>query len=179
MNGSSQKVSSPTSAVKILMRRANKNKRPYWRYFWLSPSTHYESHVFIEWMVIIFGFLAPMVCRRVLYGSKDPPFSTVQKATSILSDYASIVILLGIIEAPATNAVGDNSEEATRKLQQASDNINNWTQAWKIKTNESKSVHVQFIYNQTIQVPITLNHTIIPYSNNDKYLRMKLHAKLR
>ena len=43
-------------------------------------------------------------------------------------------------------AVGDNSEEASRKLQQASDNINNWTQAWKIRINESKSVHVQFTY---------------------------------
>ncbi|KAF7284299.1 hypothetical protein GWI33_022285 [Rhynchophorus ferrugineus] len=74
--------------------------------------------------------------------------------------------------------VGDNSEEASRKLQQASNNINNWTQAWKIRINESKSVHVLFTYKQTVQAPITLNNTIIPYSNNSKYLRMNLDAKL-
>ncbi|KAF7269873.1 hypothetical protein GWI33_017113 [Rhynchophorus ferrugineus] len=76
-------------------------------------------------------------------------------------------------------AVGDNSEEASRKFQQASDNINNCTQAWKIRINESKSVHVQFTYKQIAEAPIKLNNTIIPYSNNAKYLGMNLNAKLR
>ncbi|XP_076268015.1 uncharacterized protein LOC143201053 [Rhynchophorus ferrugineus] len=62
-------------------------------------------------------------------------------------------------------AAGDNSEEASRKLPQASDNKIIGQMLRKEKINESKSVHVQFTYKQTVQASITLNNTIIPYSN--------------
>jgi archaellum biogenesis protein FlaJ (TadC family) len=41
-------------------------------------------------------------------------------------------------------AVGNSNEEATEKLQQAVNQINNWTKRWHIKLNEAKSIHVKF-----------------------------------
>lgn len=45
-------------------------------------------------------------------------------------------------------AIGNNSEEAARKLQQASNNVNIWNKKWGIKINKSKSVHIDFVYKK-------------------------------
>jgi hypothetical protein len=44
----------------------------------------------------------------------------------------------------AIMAVGDSFQEATEKLQQAVDQVSNWTRKWLIELNEAKSVHVDF-----------------------------------
>ena len=61
-------------------------------------------------------------------------------------------------------AVGDSVEEATEKLQQAVDKVNNWTRKWLIKLNEAKSVHVYFTNKRCQHVPITTNDKVIPHS---------------
>lgn len=75
----------------------------------------------------------------------------------------------------ATLAVGNSEEEATNKLQNAVNKINNWTKKWRIKLNENKSVQI-FFTNKKIkrQTPITINGTVVPYSNMVKYLGMTL-----
>lgn len=79
----------------------------------------------------------------------------------------------------AIMAVGKNHEEATEKLQTSIDRINIWTNTWRIKLNENKSVHVDFTNKQKQHLPIRINDTQIPYANSAKYLGMTLDARLR
>lgn len=64
-------------------------------------------------------------------------------------------------------------------LQQAINEIDTWTKRWRIKLNESKSVHINFMNKKEQYVPVTLNNSIIPHANTAKYLGMNLDAKLR
>lgn len=77
-------------------------------------------------------------------------------------------------------AVGKEQRLSTKLLQTASNEIVKWTKQWRIKLNETKSVHVNFT-NKLLKDPPTLdiNGTVIPYENNAKYLGMTLDAKLR
>jgi hypothetical protein len=50
---------------------------------------------------------------------------------------------------------------------------------WRIKFNESKSVHIYFTNNKIKQKPIFINGTKVPYANTAKYLGTTLDAKLR
>jgi hypothetical protein len=50
---------------------------------------------------------------------------------------------------------------------------------WRIKLNESKSVHIDFTNNKIKQHPIFINGTKVPYANTAKYLGMTLDAKLQ
>lgn len=51
--------------------------------------------------------------------------------------------------------VGDSNVEATGKLQAAVNRIQQWTKIWKIKLNESKSVHVNFTNRRFGNIPVT------------------------
>ncbi|KAF7278534.1 hypothetical protein GWI33_008238 [Rhynchophorus ferrugineus] len=70
--------------------------------------------------------LGPML--YLLYTCNIPQKENITMATFV--DHSAII------------AVGDNSEEASRKLQQASDNINNRAQAWKIRINETTTLNI-------------------------------------
>jgi hypothetical protein len=50
---------------------------------------------------------------------------------------------------------------------------------WRIKLNESKSVHIDFTNKKITQQPIFINGTQVPYANTAEYLGMTLDAKLR
>ena len=76
-------------------------------------------------------------------------------------------------------AVGKSNEESTQSLQSAITEIYNWTKRWRIKLNESKSVHINFTNKQTAHIPVFINEVIIPHANTAKYLGMTLDAKLR
>ena len=76
-------------------------------------------------------------------------------------------------------AIGKTPEESTNTLQTAINEVSNWTKKWRIKLNESKSVHVDFSYKDISQRSLYLDNNIIPYSNSAKYLGMTLDAKLR
>jgi hypothetical protein len=78
----------------------------------------------------------------------------------------------------AIMAVGDDVEDATDKLQQAADEINNWTKQWLIKLNEDKSIHVNFTIKRCHHIPIIMNGKTIPHSQTAKCLGMTLDAKL-
>ena len=77
-------------------------------------------------------------------------------------------------------ATGNNISEATTKLQKTTNSVNNWTKTWRIKLNETKSVHVNFT-NQKVNnwIPVVLNSQQIPHANTAKYLGMTLDAKLK
>lgn len=76
-------------------------------------------------------------------------------------------------------AVGDNIVEATHKLQRTINTVNNWMKKWRIKLNETKTVHVNFTNKYVIWIPIVINSKQIPYANTAKYLGMTLDAKLK
>jgi hypothetical protein len=66
-----------------------------------------------------------------------------------------------------------------KKLQSALNNIAIWTKKWRIKLNESKSVHIDFTNKRISRRPIYINGTQISYANTAKYLGMTLDTKLR
>jgi hypothetical protein len=76
-------------------------------------------------------------------------------------------------------AVGCNEQEANNNLQVALNKISAWTNLWRIKLNETKSVHINFTNRRAEQIPIIVNNHMIPYANTAKYLGMNLDAKLR
>jgi hypothetical protein len=79
----------------------------------------------------------------------------------------------------AVMATGETVHISIRKLQTAVNKVAMWTRKWRIKLNESKSVHIDFTNNKIKQQPIFINGTKIPYANTAKYLGMNLDAKLR
>jgi predicted GIY-YIG superfamily endonuclease len=76
-------------------------------------------------------------------------------------------------------AIGETVDISTRKLQSAVNKVTIWTRKWRIKLNESKSVHTDFTNNKIKQQPIFIKGTKVPYANTAKYLGMTLDAKLR
>ena len=76
-------------------------------------------------------------------------------------------------------AVGENEHQSTQKLQASIDNIVEWTVKWRIKLNESKSMHVNFTNKNIRHLPIYISGTQVPYTNQAKYFGMSLDAKLR
>jgi hypothetical protein len=78
----------------------------------------------------------------------------------------------------AVLAIGKDHEEAANKLQTSINQISNWTKRWRIKMNESKSVHINFTNKSGQQIPIIINNAQIPYANSAKYLGITLVARL-
>jgi hypothetical protein len=76
-------------------------------------------------------------------------------------------------------AIGDNNSESTEKLQTAVTKVQRWTRTWRIKLNETKSVHIDFTNKRIEHKPIYINHHVVLYENTAKYLGMTLDAKLR
>lgn len=80
----------------------------------------------------------------------------------------------------ALMATGRDILESTSKLQIANNSISNWCKSWKIKLNETKSVHVNFTLKKIENQPnVTLNNIQVPIDNKAKYLGMTLDTKLR
>ena len=69
--------------------------------------------------------------------------------------------------------------KATEKLQNSINEICDWTQRWRIKLNESKSIHINFTNKKITNLPVVINNQVVPYSNTAKYLGMNLDAKLK
>ena len=76
-------------------------------------------------------------------------------------------------------ATGHNNYESTQKLNTSLSKIQEWTAKWRIKLNETKSVHVDFTNKKVTHIPVYINNNIIPYSNQAKYLGMTLDTRLR
>jgi len=76
-------------------------------------------------------------------------------------------------------ATGDSNTESTEKLQAAIAKVQSWTRKWRIKLNETKSVHIDFANKRIDHKPIHISHQVLAYENTAKYLGMTLDAKLR
>jgi hypothetical protein len=71
-------------------------------------------------------------------------------------------------------AIWENIESSTKKLQSAVNKFAIWTRKWRIKLNESISVHTDFTNKKIILQKIFINGTKFPYDNREKYLGMTL-----
>jgi hypothetical protein len=68
----------------------------------------------------------------------------------------------------------ENPTEASHLLQTHLDQYAEWLQQWRIKVNETKSVHITFALKQGTCPPVLLNGTHIPQSESIKYLDRRL-----
>jgi hypothetical protein len=59
----------------------------------------------------------------------------------------------------AVMAVWETVDISTRKLQSAVNKVAIWTRKWRIRLNESKSVHIVFTNNKIKQQSIFINGT--------------------
>jgi hypothetical protein len=75
-------------------------------------------------------------------------------------------------------ATHDDPERATRKLQAALSDIQQWLTKWRLKANESKSYHATFTLKRSTCPPIQLNGTYLPYTDEVKYLGVHLDRRL-
>jgi hypothetical protein len=65
----------------------------------------------------------------------------------------------------AVMAIGETVDISTRKLQSVVNKVAIWTRKWRMKLNESKSVHIDFTNIKIKQQPIFINGTV-PYANS-------------
>lgn len=72
----------------------------------------------------------------------------------------------------------ENEQIASRYLQNHINEVESWLQNWKIKVNESKSVHVTFTLRRQICPPVTINNKTIPQADDVKYLGIYLDRRL-
>lgn len=79
----------------------------------------------------------------------------------------------------AIMATGKSHKEAVEKAQRGINRFYDWTKKWRIKLNESKSVHIDFTNKNHEYHPVYINGQHVPYENTAKYLGMTLDAKLR
>ncbi|KAI5739282.1 hypothetical protein M8J77_017278 [Diaphorina citri] len=75
--------------------------------------------------------------------------------------------------------VGDNTQDNAAELNVTISEFHRWTNVWRIKLNESKSVHIDFTNRNLPYMPVYLNNVVIPHSNQAKYLGMTLDVKLK
>lgn len=78
----------------------------------------------------------------------------------------------------AIMCVNPNPAIASANLQKHIFEIEEWLKIWRIKANQSKSVHVTFTLRRGDCPPITLNGDQIPHDTTAKYLGMHLDRRL-
>lgn len=71
-----------------------------------------------------------------------------------------------------------NAELASRGLQKGLNKIQIWLKRWRIKANETKSVHVTFTNRKGNCPPVTLNNISLPQEETAKYLGLHLDRRL-
>lgn len=76
-------------------------------------------------------------------------------------------------------AVGQTTQETATELNLTLSRFQRWTIQWRIRLNEAKSVHVDFTNKNQPYIPTYINHEVIPFSNQAKYLGMTLDTKLK
>lgn len=145
-----------------------------------------------EWYLILKSYLVDR-CFRVKVEDEYSDLKEIQAGVPQGSVLGPVLYLLYTRDIPvmanttiatfaddtAVMAVAENVEDATNKIQNSVNKITNWTKKWRIKLNESKSVHVNFTNRKVVPVAVTINSQRIPYANSAKYLGMNLDAKLR
>jgi hypothetical protein len=69
----------------------------------------------------------------------------------------------------AVMAIGEIVENSTRMLQSADNKVAIWPRKWRMKLDESKSVHID-LTNKIRQQSIFINGTKVPHADTTKYL---------
>lgn len=147
----------PDSYVKLLSSYLSD------RVFRVREENEYSSLKDIKAGVPQGSILGPIL--YLIYTSDLPEMENIKVAT--FADDTSLM------------ATGRDVFESTSKLQEANDSISSWCKSWKIKLNESKSVHVNFTLKKLQTQPnVTLNNIVVPIENKAKYLGMTLDTKL-
>jgi hypothetical protein len=100
----------------------------------------------------------------ILYTSDLP-----QGAFSEVATFADDTAILSVHQDPA---------QASNNLQRTLDTITDWFRTWRIKINETKSVHITFTLNLNSCPPVTINNTQLPEVSAVKYLGIHLDSKL-
>ena len=72
----------------------------------------------------------------------------------------------------------ENPQTASQILQTNLDKIQQWLIKWRIKPNETKSVHVTFTTRKETFPPVHLNNHHLPQAEDAKYLGMHLDRRL-
>jgi hypothetical protein len=70
----------------------------------------------------------------------------------------------------AVMAIGETVDISTRKLKSAVNKVPIWIRKWRIKLNESKSVHIDSTSKKIKQQPIFIDGTKVPYANTANIL---------
>jgi hypothetical protein len=78
----------------------------------------------------------------------------------------------------AVVATDSDPANASQKLQTSLLAIQSWLRDWRIKGNETKSVHVTFTTRRETCPPVHINDVQIPQENQVKYLGLHLHRRL-
>ena len=133
------------------------------RYFRIKQEDVYSDFKKINAGVPQGSVLGPLL--YLLYTSDLPEVST--NVTATFADDTAIL------------ATGHDNHESIQKLNISISKIQRWTSKWRIKINETKSVHVDFTNKNVTYIPVYFNNKLIPYSNQAKYLGMTLDARLR
>lgn len=103
----------------------------------------------------------------VLYLIFTADIPTDPKTT--MATYADDTALLSIDEKP---------EVATENLQTQITSLETWFNRWRIKVNQSKSVHVTFTLKRQTCPPVNIYSVNIPQAEEAKYLGMHLDRRL-
>jgi len=69
-------------------------------------------------------------------------------------------------------------KSASRSLETHLGLLEKWLAKWRIKVNETKSVHVTFTLRKETCPPVKLNNILIPQSSDVKYLGIHLDKRL-
>lgn len=132
------------------------------RYFRVKQESEYSSLRKIAAGVpqgSVIGPILYLLFTRDLPNSKETMLATFADDTAVLAE-------------------GNDVKQASRKLQSTIKEVYDWTKRWRIKLNESKSVHINFTNRKIENYKIFIGEQEIPYSNKVKYLGMTLDAKL-
>jgi hypothetical protein len=108
--------------------------------------------------------LSPLLYQYHLY-TADLPTSP----DSITATFANDTAVIATDYDPAT---------ASQKLQASLLEIQSWLNIWRMKANETKSVHVTFTTRRKTCPPVHINDAQIPQENHVKYLGLHLDRRL-
>lgn len=127
-----------------------------------------EENVFSSIKKIAAGVPQGSVLGPVLYLLYTSDLPAIPSAT--LATFADDTAIL---------ATAKTIEEATSKTQNSLSEMSAWIKKWRMRLNESKSVHMYFTNRNINYLPVFLNGVKIPYANTAKYLGMTLDTKIK
>jgi hypothetical protein len=76
-------------------------------------------------------------------------------------------------------ASNEDPQAASKSLQTHLHHLETWLNTWRVKVNETKSVHVTFTNRRTECPAVTIKGTQLPVTNEVKYLSLILDQKLK